>query len=152
MYVVSIRSGKVFMTKDTETSVKAGMLFDVCMLYLLFCFTSITPMHVTITVIYFHHVPVMYIARHLDDMSEFPWMSIFWQDILGKSLCYIFDRLYEANFFKKDNGLAIAFKLIELCTSWYHGCGLWSGIQVIPIIRKMSLDPISDYKRELRPP
>ena len=29
MCVVSIRCGKVFMTKDTETSVKAGMLFDV---------------------------------------------------------------------------------------------------------------------------
>ena len=30
MWVVSIRCGKVFMTKDTETSVKAvGMLFDV---------------------------------------------------------------------------------------------------------------------------
>ena len=93
----------------------------VCMLYLLFCFTPITPMHVTITVIYFHHVPVMYIARHLDDMSEFPWMSIFWQDILGKSLWYIFDRLCEVKSFKKDNGLAIAFKLNELCTSWYHG-------------------------------
>ena len=43
--------------------------------------------------------PVMYIARHLDDMSEFPRMSIFWQDLLGKSLWNIFDRPYAAKFY-----------------------------------------------------